>query len=240
MFRGISIAKPILDRDLHQRAYKKHITTLSTAKPQIDTSAPPRNPRLDLWRLRFQQQHQPPIQNPRPAVRQSPLRRETKFASLDDLRLESDPRQRNLPPTTNKPELLPRPLLKPRPRATILSPLHSRNPIKPRPVPQPLLELSTESHSEPGQYPNFSPLDRTSASSDDPCDSESSQTAILNHTGDFPGDSEDRFRDAIGYTSGTFAFSSEPVFFATQATPVNLSLGSDGSDEEEILEDEID
>jgi hypothetical protein len=46
----------ILEHQLRQLAYDKHVAAVANAKSVIDTSAPPSNPRLAAWRARFAKQ----------------------------------------------------------------------------------------------------------------------------------------------------------------------------------------
>ncbi|KAK8876008.1 hypothetical protein M9Y10_006191 [Tritrichomonas musculus] len=46
------IVSPILDMQIKQRSYKKHMDTLVAMKPAIDTSKPPPVPRLDVYKKR--------------------------------------------------------------------------------------------------------------------------------------------------------------------------------------------
>lgn len=47
------IVSPILDMQVKQKSYKKHMDTLVAMKPVIDTSKPPPNPRLELYKKRM-------------------------------------------------------------------------------------------------------------------------------------------------------------------------------------------
>jgi hypothetical protein len=56
MTLGHHETKCLVDHQLKQIAYDKHVAAICQAKPLIDTSAPPPNPRLTRWRVRFAQQ----------------------------------------------------------------------------------------------------------------------------------------------------------------------------------------
>jgi hypothetical protein len=58
MSRSVPIVSLVVDALDKQEAYRKHLLAVSNAKPVIDTSAPPVNRRLELWRARFARDHE--------------------------------------------------------------------------------------------------------------------------------------------------------------------------------------
>jgi hypothetical protein len=58
MYRSNPVPSTVVDALEKQDAYRKHLSAVSNAKSVIDTSAPPVNRRLELWRVRFARDHE--------------------------------------------------------------------------------------------------------------------------------------------------------------------------------------